>query len=85
MRGRVDSISAPKILTTWESEKIANVIDGVELDCSELEYISSAGVRVLSNIHEDCKRGVKLLNVNPSVSEIFVGPFVGLQQKKSPN
>ena len=73
LRGRVDSISAPKILTTWESEKIANVIDGVELDCSELEYISSAGVRVLSNIHEDCKCGVELLNINTSVSEILVG------------
>ena len=85
LRGRVDSISAPKILTTWESEKIANVIDGVELDCSELEYISFAGVRVLFNIHGDCKCGVKLLNVNPSAGEIFVGPFVGPQQKKSPN
>ncbi|MBR3051238.1 MAG: anti-sigma factor antagonist [Selenomonadaceae bacterium] len=46
----------------------AEDFDGVEIDCSELEYISSAGVRVLSDIHEDCKRGVKFLNVNPSVA-----------------
>lgn len=85
LRGRVDSISAPKILTAWESEKVVNVIDGVEIDCSELEYMSSAGVRVLSDIHEDCKRGVEFLNVNPSVAEILVGSFVGSQQKKSPN
>ena len=85
LRGRVDSISAPKILTAWESEKNVNVIDGVEIDCSKLEYISSAGIRVLSNIHGDCSRGVKFLNVNSSVSEILVGPFVGPQQKKSPN
>ena len=85
LRGRVDSISAPKILTAWESEKVVNVIDGVEIDCSALEYISSAGVRVLSDIHGSCKRGVEFLNVNPSVAEILVGPFVGPQQKKSPN
>lgn len=76
--GRVDSISAPKILATWESEKVVNIIDSVEIDCSKLEYISSAGVRVLSDIHKDCSRGLELLNVNPSVSEILVG----LQQKK---
>ena len=81
LRGRVDSISAPKILAAWESEKVVNVIDSVEIDCSKLEYISSAGIRVLSDIHGDCSRGVELLNVNPSVSEILVVP----QQKKSPN
>lgn len=85
LRGRIDSISAPKILTAWESEKVANVIDGVEIDCSALEYISSAGVRVLSDIHRDCKRGVELLNVNPSVAEILVGSFFDPKQKKSPN
>ena len=85
LRGRIDSISAPKILTAWESEKVVNVIDGVEIDCSALEYISSAGVRVLSDIHGSCKRGVEFLNVNPSVAEILVGPFVCPQQKKSPN
>lgn len=82
LRGRVDSISAPKILAAWESEKVVNIIDSVEIDCSKLEYISSAGVRVLSDIHKDCSRGLELLNVNPSVSEILVGSFVGSQQKK---
>lgn len=81
LRGRVDSISAPKILTAWESEKVANIIDGVEVDCSEVEYISSAGVRVLSDMQENCNRGVELLNVNPSVSEILAGSL----QKKSPS
>lgn len=85
LRGRVDSISAPKILTAWESEKVANIIDGVEIDCSKLEYISSAGIRVFSDIHGSCKRGVELLNVNSSVSKILVAPFVSSQQKKSPN
>ena len=70
LRGRVDSLSAPKILTAWEAEKLSNVIDGVEIDCAELEFISSAGVRVLSDMNEDCKRGVKFFNAKPSLSQI---------------
>ncbi len=70
LRGRVDSLSAPKILTAWEAEKVSNVIDGVEIDCAELEFISSAGVRVLSYMNEDCKRGVKFFNAKPSLSQI---------------
>lgn len=69
--GRVDSLSAPKILTAWESAKSVNVIDGVEIDCSELDYISSAGIRVLSAMQESCSRGLVLLNVNSSAAEIF--------------
>ncbi len=71
LRGRVDSLSAPKILTAWESEKNANVIAGVEIDCSELEYISSAGVRVLSDMQESCGRGILLVNVPSSLAEIL--------------
>lgn len=71
--GRVESISAPKILIVWESEKTANVIDGIEIDCSELAYISSAGVCVLSDIKKYCNRGITLLNINTSVSEILMG------------
>ncbi len=69
LSGRVDSISAPKILTTWEAEKSANVIDAVKIDCSALEYISTAGVRVLSEIKKSC--GVELFNVSPTVSKIL--------------
>ncbi|MBR3051515.1 MAG: anti-sigma factor antagonist, partial [Selenomonadaceae bacterium] len=71
LRGRVDSISAPKILLAWEAEKIAGVIDGVEIDCAELDYISSAGIRVLSDMQKNCGRGVAFFNVNSSVAEIL--------------
>ena len=53
LRGRIDSISAPKILTAWENEKSANVIDAVKIDCSDVEFISSAGSRVLSRIQAE--------------------------------
>ena len=69
LRGRVDSLSAPRILEAWESEKRASVIESAEIDCSNLEYISSAGVRVLLVIKEDCNQGMALLGVNASVAK----------------
>lgn len=51
-RGRIDSLSAPKILTVLENEKAIHFIDEVKIDCSEVEFISSAGYRVLSKIKE---------------------------------
>ena len=67
--GRVDSISAPKILTTWEAQKSAHVIDAVKIDCAALDYISTAGVRVLAEMRKSCS--VALLNVSPTVSKIL--------------
>ncbi len=69
LRGRVDSLSAPRILEAWESEKSASAIESAEIDCSNLEYISSAGVRVLLVIKEDCNQGMVLLGVNASVAK----------------
>lgn len=51
-RGRIDSLSAPKILTVLENEKAIHFIDEVKIDCSEVEFISAAGYRVLSKIKE---------------------------------
>ena len=68
LRGRLDSISAPKVLTAFESE---NNIAEVKIDCSELDYISSAGIRVLFDINKNCSDGVILFNVNSSVAKIL--------------
>ena len=67
LRGRIDSISAPQILTAFET---ANV-DAVKIDCSALEYISSAGMRLLIDIHKSCANGLVLFNVNSSVEKIL--------------
>ena len=53
LRGRIDSLSAPQILTAWENEKSTNVIDAVKIDYSDVEFISSAGSRVLSRIQAE--------------------------------
>lgn len=68
LRGRVDSISAPQILTLFET--IGDIAE-LKIDCSELEYISSAGIRVLLDINKDCIDGVTLFNVNSSVAKIL--------------
>ncbi|MBQ7197701.1 MAG: STAS domain-containing protein [Selenomonadaceae bacterium] len=67
LRGRIDSISAPQILAAFET---ANV-DAVKIDCSALEYISSAGMRLLIDIHKSCANGLVLFNVNSSVEKIL--------------
>ena len=43
----------------------------MEVDCSRLEYISSAGLRVLLIMHKACTGGVSLHGENESVREIL--------------
>ncbi|MBQ9487563.1 MAG: STAS domain-containing protein [Selenomonadaceae bacterium] len=71
LRGRVDSLSAPKILASFENEKARNVIDEVKINCAALEYISSAGIRMLIDINENCNGGLMLFNVNAAVGKIL--------------
>jgi len=77
MTGVLDSKAAP------EAERIlrgqAQNFEILTLDFAELEYISSAGLRILKLLHSDLlkKSGkLKLRNVNSSVMEVF--DLVGL-------
>ena len=71
LSGRLDTTTAPEL------EKAFNeVLDGASsltLDFSELEYISSAGLRVLLSAQKVMnKHGeMKLIHVNESIMEIF--------------
>ena len=47
LRGRVDSLSAPEFLAAFEKAADAHVLTDAKVDMSHLEYISSAGLRVL--------------------------------------
>ena len=71
LAGRVDSISAPTVLKAWDAEKSSGVIDRIKVDCSGLEYISSAGIRVLLSIQENCKRGILFYNVSRPIAKIL--------------
>ena len=69
--GRLDTTTAPEL-----EEAIRTSIDGVTnltFDLSELEYISSAGLRVLLSSHKNMagQGTMTVTGVNETVMEIF--------------
>ena len=71
LNGRLDTSTAPEL----EAE-VTSSLDGVEhltFDFGDLEYVSSAGLRVLLSTQKRMnKQGdMKVTNVNESVMEIF--------------
>lgn len=71
LTGRLDTISAPDLLAFFEKTNTDHHTDTVSVDCSRLDYISSAGLRVLMIMHKACRHGVVLLNTNEVVKEIL--------------
>ena len=71
LTGRLDTITAPSLLSFFEKAKAEQALDAVEVDCSRLEYISSAGLRVLLIMHKACTGGVSLHGENGAVGEIL--------------
>ncbi|MBR3504781.1 MAG: STAS domain-containing protein [Clostridia bacterium] len=71
LTGRLDTTTAPEL----ENELKASLAGVTELtlDLKELEYISSAGLRVLLSAHKSmqAKGGMKVTNVNEIVAEVF--------------
>ncbi|MCQ2561340.1 MAG: STAS domain-containing protein [Clostridia bacterium] len=80
IEGRLDTTTSP------EAEEIFNEVSGrfdkVVLNFAELEYVSSAGLRVLKRLHMAMrKKGgeMALKNVNKMVMEVFeMTGFAGL-------
>ena len=71
LEGRLDTVTAPDLET-----ELKGSLDGVEeliLDFGKLEYISSAGLRVLLATQKIMnKQGeMKITNVNETIMEIF--------------
>ena len=71
LEGRLDTVSAPEL----EAE-LKDALDGVSeltLDLEKLEYISSAGLRVLLAAQKEMnKRGtMKIAQVGETIMEIF--------------
>ncbi len=79
LEGRLDTMTAPE-LEAEMNQSLGNA-DSLTLDFSKLEYISSAGLRVLLSAHKimSAKGGMKVTNVNEIVREVFeVTGFAGI-------
>jgi len=71
LEGRLDTTTAPRL-----EEELKNSIDGAEklvLDFKKLDYLSSAGLRVILAAQKIMnKQGEMIIkNVNETISEIF--------------
>lgn len=70
VEGRLDTTTAPEL------ERVIGDLDGVKdliIDMKNLEYISSAGLRVILKAQKtmNTKGAMKLVNVGESIMEVF--------------
>ena len=69
LEGRLDTITAPELEASLKS-KLSGV-ESVVVDCEKLEYISSAGLRVLLAINKKFNNRFTLVNVQELVMEVL--------------
>lgn len=69
--GKLDTATSPK-LETFFQENLESA-DRLLIDCQDLNYISSAGLRVILKTYKlmASKEGMELTNVNETIMEIF--------------
>lgn len=73
LEGRLDTTTSPKL-----EEELDQVLDGVTdlvFDFKELEYLSSAGLRIVmgteARVCEENGGQMKIIHVNEEIAEIF--------------
>lgn len=71
LEGRLDTTTAPELES--ELKRDLDSATGLTMDFSKLDYISSAGLRVLLSAHKAMskKEGMKVTNANEIVREVF--------------
>jgi len=71
LEGRLDTTTSPAL--EKELNEILPKVNELVFDFSKLEYISSAGLRVLLTAHKMMSRkgGMKVTHVNEIVQEVF--------------
>ena len=69
--GRLDTMTAPEMET--EISAMLPTVQSLTLDMEKLDYISSAGLRVILKTQKALaqKAGLKLINVSDNVREVF--------------
>lgn len=70
-KGNIDYVTAPEL--DEAVSKVGDDVMTIELDMSEVPYISSAGLRVILNADEimQDRNGIKLVGVNNDVRAIL--------------
>ena len=71
LEGRLDTVTAPEL-----EKELKETLEGLSeltLDCEKLEYISSAGLRVLLSAQKQMARqgSMKLVHVGEIIMEVF--------------
>ena len=71
LEGRLDTMTAPELEAELNSS--LKGAESLTLDFSKLNYISSAGLRVLLSAHKtmSARGGMKITHVNEIVREVF--------------
>ena len=71
LAGRLDTATAPELET--ELDACAGVVKDLVLDLKDLEYTSSAGLRVILKAQKMMNKqgSMKLIHVNEDVMEVF--------------
>ena len=70
LKGRIDSNNAAQVEQAILAQLAGQTSGAVTLDAAELEYISSAGLRVILRLKKSC-RDLKIVNVSSEVYEIL--------------
>lgn len=71
LTGRLDTMTAPELEA--EISALLPTVQSLTLDMEKLDYISSAGLRVILKTQKalEKKGGLKLTNVTAAVREVF--------------
>ena len=71
LEGRISSANAPELQTELLTHRRADPERELVIDAGALEYISSAGLRVLLQLAKEQSNSLTVRNVTPEVYEIF--------------
>lgn len=69
LKGRLDTVTSPDLLAFYE--KYCDFKKRLILDCKNLDYISSAGIRVFLIMYKRNNQNVKVVNANEMVTEVL--------------